>query len=497
MSLLVMLTFCIFQPIHQASAALPAVLVPAIIAVFSLAAAVGINFAVNAIAGETPTAQNNIAYAILNNIETKVGYKYPLVSPLMNEIMVKDPERVTAPDPETGKSTFQMSKEEWIQTRNAWYEYIGSPYYNGTLPLEVEGNILYLDYTHSSNGLTHSESSSQSADLLSKLIYETYKKGVTIQLDTDYRIKTTWNLSGDEYETRRQDEFLLRYSYNSISKKFGLMTRNLTTGNESFSDVTVGVTYGKTLYGLNEVRLITLVNTSLASTAYNGIYIAINKDTNDTTVAKYALINALPNQGVTPISQSGELSDKKWWDIGNIKSGTEDDISTEVPYSVVPGITGTNKVLDNWNDAIALNPAAEDQPFTIDFETPDIEDYAPGAVMPGTLTADIDLTAQLEAEYELPDTDKPSLKAKFISVFPFCLPWDLKQAFMLLAAEPEAPYFSVDILAPVREKIGITGDTTITLDMDEYPLVGEVIRWTVLISFTIGLILVTRNIIKS
>lgn len=160
----------------------------------------------------------------------------------------------------------------------------------------------------------------------------------------------------------------------------------------------------------------------------------------------------------------------------------------------------TYELLGKWYDENILHPENEGElDFTVNVENPSVN-LNPSKVLPAELTPvlpDISTPATPPNYNEMPNTDRPSLKAKFISVFPFCLPWDLKQAFALLAAEPEAPYFSVDFLAPVREKIGITGSTTITLDMDEYPMVGEIIRWTVLISFSISLILVTRKIIKS
>lgn len=496
MCFLVVLTVCVFQPLNKPKAALPVVLVPALVAVFSLAAAVGINFAVNAIAGETPTAQNNIAVAIINRLDELNNTLHPtnaLVKNLINQLSEKDPARVSTPDPVTGKSTYNLTMEEWKQTRAAWYEHLGNPFINGTLPVEVDGDMVYLEYTHDEYGLDHNEAASQVSDLLGRRVFE-WGKGLEIQLDTDYKIHTTWQLDGDEYIERRLDDFIFRVTYNSTSKQLSIISRNLTTGYEYPWNVTVGVSYGKTLYGIEAIRLVTFRNTNTTSTAYNGVYIAVDKDTNDTGASGWALIRALPNQGTSPISQSTELADAKWWDLGNVTSGTTEGVNTDIPYKVAPDLTGTDKVKTNWEKAIALDPANEEQPFTIDFEAPDV--MTPSQTIPETLTEGVS-TAELDlSEYDFPELNRPTMKALFISKFPFCLPWDLAQAVKIYQAPAEAPNFEVDFLAPIKEQYHIEGDTTIRFDMENYAIVGEVIRWSMLILFSVGLIILTPKLIK-
>ncbi len=91
-----------------------------------------------------------------------------------------------------------------------------------------------------------------------------------------------------------------------------------------------------------------------------------------------------------------------------------------------------------------------------------------------------------------------SLKALLFSRFPFCLPWDLKNAFSLLLAEPQAPSWNIDLVpAAIKQQCGISADTTWHINMDGMEVVGKVIRWTSTISFCLALIIVTRRIIKS
>jgi len=92
---------------------------------------------------------------------------------------------------------------------------------------------------------------------------------------------------------------------------------------------------------------------------------------------------------------------------------------------------------------------------------------------------------------------RQNLKALFFSKFPFCLPWDLKAAFALLAAPAEAPHWEIDLYEPLRDRVQFAGDTSIEIDMGDYPVVGQVFRWTSTIGFCIALIALTRHLIKS
>jgi len=95
------------------------------------------------------------------------------------------------------------------------------------------------------------------------------------------------------------------------------------------------------------------------------------------------------------------------------------------------------------------------------------------------------------ADYTNTDETTKDLKALIMTKFPFCLPWDLVNAIKLIAAEPEAPAFRIDLLEP----IGHAGLAVIDFDMQDYQLVGQVIRWVSLVEFSFMLILATRKLI--
>jgi hypothetical protein len=106
---------------------------------------------------------------------------------------------------------------------------------------------------------------------------------------------------------------------------------------------------------------------------------------------------------------------------------------------------------------------------------------------------DADIIDDVQAHPE----ETTSLKALFFSKFPFCLPWDLYHAIKLIAAEPEAPRWEIDLAEPLRDRVPIEGDTTWVIDMGEFEIVGQIIRWASTITFCIFLISITRKLIRS
>ncbi len=70
--------------------------------------------------------------------------------------------------------------------------------------------------------------------------------------------------------------------------------------------------------------------------------------------------------------------------------------------------------------------------------------------------------------------------------FPFCIPWDLYNSFRTFNVEGEAPRWEVEFL----------GDTEFVIDFVQFEEWARIVRWGVLILFNLGLILITRNIIR-
>jgi len=99
----------------------------------------------------------------------------------------------------------------------------------------------------------------------------------------------------------------------------------------------------------------------------------------------------------------------------------------------------------------------------------------------------------------VPDVDGlglPALGEALTSRFPFCIPWDVYKGVQLLAAPAKAPYFEVDFMAPIAERVGgWKGSTKIVLDFSEYEIIGQVCRWSSTIGFCLMLATATKRLI--
>ncbi len=81
--------------------------------------------------------------------------------------------------------------------------------------------------------------------------------------------------------------------------------------------------------------------------------------------------------------------------------------------------------------------------------------------------------------------------AKWSEVFPFCIPFDLIEFLNVLAADPEAPHFTWKF--DFGEKLG---QHELEIDLSDFDEVAQIVRTLELLAFCVGLILLTRNIIR-
>ena len=81
--------------------------------------------------------------------------------------------------------------------------------------------------------------------------------------------------------------------------------------------------------------------------------------------------------------------------------------------------------------------------------------------------------------------------AKWAEVFPFCVPFDLIEFLNVLAADPEAPHFTWKF--DFGEKLG---QHELEIDLAAFDEVAQIVRTLELLAFCLGLILLTRNIIR-
>lgn len=84
-----------------------------------------------------------------------------------------------------------------------------------------------------------------------------------------------------------------------------------------------------------------------------------------------------------------------------------------------------------------------------------------------------------------------NLEADLKSIFPFCIPFDLIACIKGLAADPEAPVWNIKIPMP-----WVKYTWTITVDMGDYESVVKIFRIGEDLLFIVGLIVVTRNLIR-
>lgn len=84
-----------------------------------------------------------------------------------------------------------------------------------------------------------------------------------------------------------------------------------------------------------------------------------------------------------------------------------------------------------------------------------------------------------------------SLGGVLTSKFPFSIPWDLSNAVQGLKATPKAPHWTITF--PSNYFIG---GGTIDIDFAQFQAWANIVRWGLLIAFNIGLIMLTRTIIR-
>lgn len=92
-----------------------------------------------------------------------------------------------------------------------------------------------------------------------------------------------------------------------------------------------------------------------------------------------------------------------------------------------------------------------------------------------------------------PELEPGSLEFDFKLLFPFCVPFDLIDTIKVLDAEPQAP--CIDIPFPYLTDKGLKTEK-LTIDLSKYDDIALLMRRCELLLFIIGLILLTRNIIR-
>ena len=170
-------------------------------------------------------------------------------------------------------------------------------------------------------------------------------------------------------------------------------------------------------------------------------------------------------------------------------------------------------VSDTMQEVLArLTALEEGQSIALDVgatQSMEIQEILQGildAILAGDLAASAEIVDTAEVPVDPEEPDQPvvpvvpsgldKLGAALTSRFPFSIPWDVYKGVTLLAAPPKAPYFEVDFMAPIADRVGgWKGSTKIVLDFSEYEIIGQVCRWTSTVGFCLMLASGTKRLI--
>lgn len=188
---------------------------------------------------------------------------------------------------------------------------------------------------------------------------------------------------------------------------------------------------------------------------------------------------------------------KNYLDNYDISSGTSlSDTSTAIE-GIEEACANPTVTVEYIGADVLTNP-------TWDFKDAETARREVGFPIPGTGTLE-DLLDKTWEDVANPDTTIPedpptdtdwnyqdwTVPADVIkNKFPFSIPWDLKNSISALVATPEAPYWEIEFPDDIY-----VGGGEIVIDFEQFELWAKIVRWGVLISFNIFLILATRKII--
>ena len=243
----------------------------------------------------------------------------------------------------------------------------------------------------------------------------------------------------------------------------------------------VHTNYGET-YGVDEIHVTKNENVGIIDFMADGTTL----NSNALSAVISFVVDAQTSAGTGIIGESGAIDNPDWgWSADGVN---EDD--RKIPF--VPNLdnlwSGEDLIDSDYmkSEIQTLNPTTVMEMDVTGVPITSTEEISAEGIVDYSIVEEMALSAEGDT----------SLKALFFSKFPFCLPWDLYHAIELFSSQPEAPRFEVDFLAPIAHKIPFAGSTVITLDFSEYENLGAICRWISLLSFCLGLILLTRGLIR-
>lgn len=151
------------------------------------------------------------------------------------------------------------------------------------------------------------------------------------------------------------------------------------------------------------------------------------------------------------------------------------DILDGIQDRVIEGVDGADGIPKDWEipDTVAIDPTIGKNPPVPDSDKTPVTDENP------------------PDPSKEPNLASEPLKFDLKSIFPFCIPFDIKDMLAKLSAEPVAPNYHVDWYIPLLQK-----SLEFDINLACWNSVAAILRKMELLSFIIGLAVVTRNLIR-
>lgn len=166
-------------------------------------------------------------------------------------------------------------------------------------------------------------------------------------------------------------------------------------------------------------------------------------------------------------------------------------------------ILDRDKTLDNVDVVTELDIPADDA-IPVDLTGVAVGELAVPYTDAVPNTDTVDVAKDVTLPDKTPTKEKAKTKPKnrtgeftlsgLQEVFPFCVPWDLKALGSTLAADAKAPKFTVKLPSGMDKK-GVVY-TEVVVDLKQFDDVAKIFRVMELLLFCIGLVFVTRYLIK-
>lgn len=192
--------------------------------------------------------------------------------------------------------------------------------------------------------------------------------------------------------------------------------------------------------------------------------------------------------------QLSELTVESTGDAAIIGNYHDLDDLTDTTTVGAGGTTVIHNTFYITSDGQALDPSSQDLADILDALRQALENISQKVDVIGwTLTqaAEGEVNPNY-SDFELGKLDFNGLRALITTRFPFCIPWDFVRIIELFVADPEAPHWEFDLI-PISAMENV--DTTLSLDLGDYPIVGTVSRWFCIIDLCLGLVFCTKKLI--